>query len=433
MEDYTLDDLVSESDIAVDDTTSIAPSSAPSLRNPASQSLKRRKRPGRRTTNVIWSHCRNPDPGEPYSEGGRRIWYCKYPQCDSYTVLSTTGARNHMIKLHGVSLSDEEPTKAARRRNQDIRTVFGDQGVIQKTETSAVELAVLTTAAKLEKVRTALLRLVVLHDLPLNLVEWPQLHTLVYALNHCAGKTVFKSRSHLRRYIHENFLLKQAALKIELQHARSVIHLGTDTWHSPNRHELQGITAHFVDQRGKLRKALLAMPELFTGHGGDKVALKLLDVLERYNIKHKLGYVVGDKHGANDTLCKALSDDIEGFDAVQRRLRCFCHITNLAVQAFLYAENAAAVDYADELTVQSQLAIDEQVQALQRGNDTAGWINSSDACQKVLALCKTLRASDSRYQVHELYPVTVASLLPSIQLLLNMSCLLTTGNRLATR
>lgn len=397
MEDYTLDEVSNESNNPDTDIESITASSTPSLQNMNSTGPKRVRRTGKRKINEIWGYCRIPDLGEPSRERTRRIWYCKYPECSRYSCLSTNGAEGHMKTVHGVIMSLNEPTKAAKRRSQDLLSIWNPQELRDKENKKANEVQALTTAANLSTVRRALLRLIILHDLPFNLVEWPQLHTFVHAINHCAAKTVFKSRSHVRRYIHENYMLLQAALKNELQQARSVIHLGTDTWHAPNRHELQGITAHFVDQHGKLQKALLAVSELFTGHGGSKVAPKLLDVLEQYDIKHKIGYLVGDNHGANDTLCRALSEEIDDFNAVEGRLRCFCHIANLAVQSFLYAKNDAAVDYADSLTAQSQLAINQQVEALQGGEATAGWINYSSACQKVIALCKTLRTSDSLY------------------------------------
>jgi hypothetical protein len=163
-----------------------------------------------------------------------------------------------MERKHKVVVPDEEPTKIAKERDQDIRISIGEARVKANQAKEALELNALTVAADITTVRKAILRLIVLHDLPLNLVKWPQFHTLVYSINHCAVDTVFKARSHITRHIHENFLLKQAALKRELQQAQSRIHLGTDTWHAPNRHELQGITAHFVDKQGKLQKALFS-------------------------------------------------------------------------------------------------------------------------------------------------------------------------------
>lgn len=208
-----------------------------------------------------------------------------------------------MERKHKVVVPDEEPTKIAKERDQDIRMSIGEATVKANKAKEALELNAQTVAADITTVRKAILRLIVLHDLPLNLVKWPQFHTLVYSINHCAADTVFKARSHITRYIHENFLLKQAALQRELQQAQSRIHLGTDTWHAPNRYELQGITAHFVDKQGKLQQALLAILELFEGHAGEKVAPQLTRVLDEYGIKDKIGYVVGDNHGANDTLC----------------------------------------------------------------------------------------------------------------------------------
>ncbi len=43
---------------------------------------------------------------------------------------------------------------------------------------------ILRTAANKSTVGQALLRLITQHDLPLSMVEWPELHTFVNALNY---------------------------------------------------------------------------------------------------------------------------------------------------------------------------------------------------------------------------------------------------------
>ena len=112
------------------------------------------------------------------------------------------------------------------------------------------------------------------------------------------------------------------------------------------------ICAHFVDDTGKLRKALLALPFLPGKHGGDEQVVVLWQVLQEYNILNKIGYCVGDNHGSNDKLLRGLSLRLKEagikarFDAEQHRIRCHGHVLNIAAQAFFFSEDKEAVDTA---------------------------------------------------------------------------------------
>jgi hypothetical protein len=135
----------------------------------------------------------------------------------------------------------------------------------------------------------------------------------------------------------------------------------------------------------------LALPELYNGHSGKEVAEAIVKVLEFYGIKDNLGYLTADNATANDTLCRELGELIEGWDPLQRRLRCLGHIINLAVQSFLFAKNNSAVnaamEYVSELrSIESRLI--EQSQA----EDEGGWIKQP-SLQKVLKFVVTLRRS----------------------------------------
>jgi len=191
----------------------------------------------------------------------------------------------------------------------------------------------LLCAANPGLIKQALLRLIVNHGLPLRTVEWPELHTLIYAINNQADNVAWHHHQTTARYVEKTFEARQLELKQSLQGAQSLVHLTTDTWHSPNLKELQAITAHYVDSEGVLRKALLGILEMEDGHSGSEVAQQVIKKLDNYGIKERLGYITTDNHGANDTLCVALSEQLEGWQPLQRRLRCLGHIINLAVQS----------------------------------------------------------------------------------------------------
>ena len=76
-------------------------------------------------------------------------------------------------------------------------------------------------------------------------------------------------------------------------------------------------------------------------HSGEDQCCVVLSILKEYGFTRQLGAVIGDNHGANDTLCRALSKTFleeEGIEwnPTSQRLRCLGHILNLAAHAFLF-------------------------------------------------------------------------------------------------
>ena len=156
------------------------------------------------------------------------------------------------------------------------------------------------------------------------------------------------------------------------------------------------MTAAFVDGSGVKRKALLDLIELPKGHAGAEVAPFIIQVLEDYEIKERLGYITADNHGANDTLCKAIAKELVDWSPSERRLRCVGHIINLAVQAFFFAKNEEAIELAIQASTSSTTSVDEQLQLLSENEEDAGWIKISPL-QKVLSFVTAIRRSDRLY------------------------------------
>ena len=302
-----------------------------------------------------------------------------------------------MLSKHGIKVHEDGIiSKVKKVCQQDLRVVVHEQTLRDEKGAEQSTRNILKAAAIPDNIKQALLRLIILHDLPLNAVEWPQLHTFVHTINYMASNVIWTSRSGLTKALERNFELKQEVVKQQLQDAVSLVHLCTDTWHSPNRKELQGTTAHFVDKHGKLQKALLALDEMPRGHGSEELAPVILQTLDSYGIKDKLGYITSDNARENDALCRLLANGLEDWDPVERRLRCFGHIINLPVQAFLFAKSKAAVDYATTLSQAHFQDTDSYNAALSQNDATAGWIRA-EPLQKLLTFVDTIRASDRLY------------------------------------
>ena len=102
-------------------------------------------------------------------------------------------------------------------------------------------------------------------------------------------------------------------------------------------------------RQGELHAVTLALKEVAGEHSGGNQAAVVLDVLNDYEIRNKLGYMVMDNVGSNDTLITivgtSLNDERVSYNAIQRRLRCNGHAINLAVQVFLFEKRVNDSEY----------------------------------------------------------------------------------------
>jgi hypothetical protein len=136
------------------------------------------------------------------------------------------------------------------------------------------------------------------------------------------------------------YLQAKDSVRKRLQSSRTSIHLAVDIWTSPSNDLLLAVCASFVDIQGVFRNILIGL-RVVRGHSGSDQWEVLLPVLQEYGIEGKIGALVGDNSGTNDTLCRAMA----GWLATEKkinwththlRLRCMGHILNLVVQAFLF-------------------------------------------------------------------------------------------------
>jgi hypothetical protein len=337
----------------------------------------------------VWRHCRKAGRGEPRVKASgkttRAVWYCKHAGCEDYSTLSTITAQNHLASFHDEQCGQPPLSRTAHKIQSDIESFTTPVEVARRARDDALVQNALKTAANPVTVGQAILRLIVYHDLPLSFVEWPETHTLINAINYQAGGCIWTSHQTTAYRVSTTFRLRQQQLRRQLQQSLSLVHITSDTWHSPNNKEFQSITAHFVDNDGKLQKALLGLPELAAGHSGVEVAPYVLRALEWYQIKERVGYVTTDNATANDTLCMALGDQLNDWQPVERRLRCIGHIINLAVQSFWFATSQEAAELASQ-----DLSMDNEIDAL---DGEGGWIQQP-ALQKILHFVTTLRRSD---------------------------------------
>jgi len=65
-------------------------------------------------------------------------------------------------------------------------------------------------------------------------------------------------------------------------------------------------------------------------------------------------------------MCDRLAQSLTNWNPLERRLHCLGHIINIAAQAFLFARNEEAVDYAIQQAGRSSQSIDDELAAFHR-------------------------------------------------------------------
>ncbi len=100
----------------------------------------------------------------------------------------------------------------------------------------------------------------------------------------------------------------------------------------------------------------MAIKEVDGEHSGENQAKYVLEVLEEYKIKDKLGYLMMDNADNNDTLITSLSSSLRRkhnikYDPKHHQLRCQGHIINLAVKSFLFVTDKENIEEDKEADV----------------------------------------------------------------------------------
>lgn len=76
-------------------------------------------------------------------------------------------------------------------------------------------------------------------------------------------------------------------------------------------------------------------------------------------------------------MCDRLAQSLTNWNPLEHRLRCLGHIINIAAQAFLFARNEEAVDYAIQQAGRSSQSIDDELAGLSQTGDEGGWITTA--------------------------------------------------------
>ncbi|KAF4311338.1 hypothetical protein GTA08_BOTSDO13153 [Botryosphaeria dothidea] len=354
----------------------------------STSSRKRRAR----TTDSTWEHARRPQGSEPERGGQKKdlVFYCKYCVSPSYSTYVSTTFRNHLLKVHSIEVECSEAHPVKRARDSLLKDAFAKAGHVNAVKLQMREEQVLRDALNPKAAIEALVQLVTVRNLSYNCSQWPELHALLLAVNHTAGDIISLSHGLVQKLVSNSYFVHKDILRQKLQSSVSKLHLSAD------------------EDTKEVRHALLALSELpgIDGpgsHSGAEQWKLLQPVLEEYGIWHKIGYVTGDNHGANDVLCRALSGYLREKGTVwrveHRRIRCYGHVVNLIVQAFLFMHSQEAVEAAcKQIEKLDEASYDMDMIEAWRRNRGLGW-REMGSLGKVHNIAIHMRANDYRYNM----------------------------------
>lgn len=204
----------------------------------------------------------------------------------------------HVIRNHPLPLTNESSVSSQLPRliQPDIATAITSFGAKNALRNAFNEV----------QYREALIGLLTRRRMAFSSVEWPELQDLVLAANPTVADHLITNRRTAIRHIAANYQLYRLQLQDQLSSARSLIHISSDLWTSPNRSSLLGVCAQWVNSDYSLQKALLALPECRYSHSGEKQAQLILSVLQSFDIQKRIGYHTGDNASSNDTCLEYL-------------------------------------------------------------------------------------------------------------------------------
>ena len=293
----------------------------------------------RRKRSNIHNHTRPLGPNEPErGHRGQLLYYCRY--CNTRSE-GTSGLRYHLKSKHSI-ISESAGQSRTQEELDTVSTLYARLATKNSIEAEKINDEVLTRILDRKVVERTLLDLIICRKLPLSIVEWPEFRVFCSSLNPKSTLLIPASHNTISKKIHEIFPGAKDHIRKVLQSAKTNIHLAVDIWTSPNRYLLLAVCGSFIDANDHFWNILLGLPQTF-GHSGEVQWEALQPVLQEYGIVEKIGTVVGDNSGTNDTLCQAISHFLSSekridWNATQQRIRCLGHIFNLVVQAFLFKD-----------------------------------------------------------------------------------------------
>lgn len=245
------------------------------------------------------------------SSGSRR-WVCKRciqnknPKPRSFAEKGIQNANAHLFKGHGICAPPTKTKSAAEKKAE--RWKAKDQKSIAKVMNLDTRLPreqdianSLVKGFDRRHFQRLLLEWIIEENHSFSVCEQGRLRQIFEYLNPLVKLTDANiSRMTIRRKVLWAYEAHKDKVVAALKQSYSLIHVSFNEWRSGNRHSMYGIACFFRNKDDQPRKLVLGIPELHTRHFGHNIAAEILDILNAYAIRDRIGYFTLDNADGND-------------------------------------------------------------------------------------------------------------------------------------
>uniref|UniRef100_A0ACD6AFF9 Uncharacterized protein n=1 Tax=Avena sativa TaxID=4498 RepID=A0ACD6AFF9_AVESA len=183
--------------------------------------------------------------------------------------------------------------------------------------------------------RKMLVRMVVLHEFPLSIVEYDGFRKFVSSLNPSFHMITRKA---LKNDILKAFDEQKKSLKELFGASKSRVSLTMDLWTSNQTIGYMVITAHFINDCWKLEKRIIKFNALETPHTGVSMFNMVLKCIRELNLEDKIFAITLDNASNNGRMVQMLREYLVSKnmllgEGILLHQKCAAHILNLVCQA----------------------------------------------------------------------------------------------------
>ena len=108
------------------------------------------------------------------------------------------------------------------------------------------------------------------------------------------------------------------------------------------------VIIHYINKFYKIRTRLIAIRRVYGGHSRENQAKFLIKILKEFELTDLLGYFIFNNMISNDScidyLFRIFKSDFSVDDRIERRLRYYDYILNLAVNVYLWGKDSFFFD-----------------------------------------------------------------------------------------
>ncbi|KID81255.1 restless-like transposase [Metarhizium guizhouense ARSEF 977] len=289
------------------------------------------------------------------SANGNRRWVCKRciqsrrPMPRNFAEKGIQNANAHLFRDHRIcapgegtkSSAQKQAEKAKSRDQRSIADVMKLDTRLPREQDIANSLV---QGFDRKYFQRLVLEWIIEENHSFSVCEQGRLRRIFEYLNPLVKITDANiTRSTIRRKVLAAYETHKTKVAEVLQQSSGLIHVSFDGWKSGNRHSLYGIACFFRDENSQPRKLVLGVPELRTRHFGHNIAAEILDVLDAYGIKDRIGYFTLDNAESNDKAMEVIGGEL-GFVGATKRGRCFGHTIDLSAKSLLFGHNVEAFE-----------------------------------------------------------------------------------------